>query len=666
MLGLLYVAESLLLGYCLIYTAFPMLFDEEGRVAYFGEEHKLSSIMVIIPAAYFIGTMVETWTVYIFSYIYRFQEKPLFYGNIWGMVLAAFACLLFLILRKNRNNRVDVKLCSTEIFYILTALVLSSFLMLYTFDVKDGNIRIGYSVYSDFGPHLSLIRLFSKGLSFPTEYPHFPDGHIRYHFMFDFLAGNLEYLGMRIDWAFNLPSIISMVSFLMLLYSLLVIMTGERGAGILTAFLFMFRSSFAFLTYIRDFPGLKSALSAMLNNGKYIGKTLHEEWGLWTQNVFANQRHFSFSLGILVFMIIMALPLMKMLINSMRDMKGQGAGRRLKEFLYSADAWKMENIKAPVCSGIIIGLMGFWNGAVVIALLIILFVMAIFSKRRLEYLTAALIAVLLCLLETRFFMGSGTGAVNIKLFVGFLSEGKSISSIMSYYIELLGILPLVILLGIFYGTDENALLSGAFLCPLIFATLFQLTPDITVNHKYVMISVMLLGILGADFLIRLFSSRKALKVFLAFIITLFLTATGIVDLITFYNINKEKVVINQNDPIIIWAQENTHPGDIFLSDAYCLHPILLAGRKIFYGWPYFAWSAGYNTAEREKIVSEIYSCSDEKRIRELVKENKIDYIVIDDGNRNSKLYILNEGLIKQSFQLVFKDDSSRTFIYKTH
>ena len=41
---------------------------------------------------------------------------------------------------------------------------------------------------------------------------------MKYHFMFQFLAGNLEYLGMRLDIAYNLISILALTGFLMMLY----------------------------------------------------------------------------------------------------------------------------------------------------------------------------------------------------------------------------------------------------------------------------------------------------------------------------------------------------------------------------------------------------------------------------------------------------------------
>ena len=122
--------------------------------------------------------------------------------------------------------------------------------MFYVFHVKDGMLYAGYSVFSDYAPHTAMIRSFSWGNNFPTQYPHFGGEDVKYHFMFQFLAGNLEYLGLRMDIAYNLISILSLESFLMMLYMITVRITGSRAAGVLGSCLFFFRSGTAFFRYV--------------------------------------------------------------------------------------------------------------------------------------------------------------------------------------------------------------------------------------------------------------------------------------------------------------------------------------------------------------------------------------------------------------------------------
>ena len=74
----------------------------------------------------------------------------------------------------------------------------------------------------------------------------------------------------------------------------------------------------------------------------------------------------------------------------------------------------------------------------VLSTLAVLFVLALFSKHRLEYLVLAVLTVGLSLAQSRFFIGSGTGAVNPQITVGFLSGSQDLLGITAYYIELLG------------------------------------------------------------------------------------------------------------------------------------------------------------------------------------------------------------------------------------
>jgi hypothetical protein len=305
---------------------------------------------------------------------------------------------------------------------------------------------------------------------------------------------------------------------------------------------------------------------------------------------------------------------------------------------------------------------------------------------------------------------------------------KILPSISQYYVELLGILPFVLLICLFVIARKMRWLSVAvlvpavvagmlllmpdigvvykyiiaiillfivfvsvfllnypvtprgsrvllfaFFTPIIVANTLQLTPDIAINHKYIMISVILLNIIIANLLYRMFKSKKVLAVVAGIAIMLLMTITGFVDAITLYNLDKDNpdkgvykhVAFKTDDPVMMWVKNNTQPNDIFLTSTYCIHPILLAGRKIFYGWPYFTWGAGYDTATREIIVKQIYGGSDAAQVKSLVKENGISYIVIEDDNRNSEDYKLNEKLIKDTFKPVYENEESRIEIYST-
>lgn len=758
MLAILYLATGWYIGDQLVKRFFPQLYQVEKQDSFYGSKIPLKHWMVTYPASFLIGVLTLTWVTYFCAYFFKARPNPLFYGNICSLTLFTTTALFFIITKQKEYLRAlkKINLSQVKKFFqkyrletilIITILIVACFMMFYTFHIKDGRIYVGLSVFSDFGPHLAVIRSFSYGSNFPTEYPHFANGQARYHFLFQFLSGNLEFLGLPLDWAFNLPSILAFVSFLMLLYALTVIIMGRRWVGILTVILFFFRSSMAFFRYLNELISKQQTiLTSILQNETFIGKTLHEDWGLWAQNVYVNQRHFAFSLGIMLIVIIMSLPLFTKMLKALKLMGESNNSRSawLNEFFLKADAWLPHQWGRAIAIGLLLGLTGFWNGAVVIGTLLILMILAVFSKHRLEFLTIALITVFVTLLQTSFFVGPGGSVIQPRLEIGFLAYQKDWSGIWSFYKELLGVLPLALIAGLCFAPRGSFMLALAFLAPLVFATTVQLTPDIAMNHKFVIISVFLLNMIAANFLYYLFTadwtplrkwkrkpkksvsveglenadeppqpalveqaagefseqspvkndknfleslqqmfisklsilwSQKLTKVtvralmrYLALILLFSLTITGIVDFITLINKNipQRAIVVEKNDPVLQWVRNNTQPNDLFLTDAYCIHPILLAGRKIFYGWPYFTWSAGYDTNARKYVVGSIYGGYEPDQVKELLRQNKIRYIVIEDGNRTSQEYRLNETLFRENFQLVYENQQRRISIYKSY
>ena len=95
-----------------------------------------------------------------------------------------------------------------EIIVFVLGSIFGFFLMFSTFSSMDGNMIISSKAWSDFASHIPLIRSFSLGSNFPVEYPLFPGEPIKYHFIFYYLVGLLEKIGLNIGLALNIPSFI--------------------------------------------------------------------------------------------------------------------------------------------------------------------------------------------------------------------------------------------------------------------------------------------------------------------------------------------------------------------------------------------------------------------------------------------------------------------------
>ncbi|MEI3412728.1 MAG: hypothetical protein V8Q57_05665 [Blautia sp.] len=111
---------------------------------------------------------------------------------------------------------------------------------------------------------------------------------------------------------------------------------------------------------------------------------------------------------------------------------------------------------------------------------------AVFSEGKLDYLLTAVVTVVFSMLQSKIFVRGSV--VSPAVYFGFLAEDKTLSGILEYLFEISGFVFLGIVVALFILKRKAASIAVSMLFPMIFAFLFSLTPDINVNHKYVMIS----------------------------------------------------------------------------------------------------------------------------------------------------------------------------------
>lgn len=676
MLAIIYLAVCLFIGYMVCSCVVPEIFNATEK-SYGKKTIYVSPALVWIPAISITGILMVTWTVYILGNLFRNSRTPLVAANAIALVFYTLLGVGLFFWKKRKNEiKKPVCLCESkkclwaEGVFLILCLILTTALMFYTFFIKDGNIYIGYTVYSDFSPHLSMIRSFSYGNNFPTWYPFYAGIDVKYHFMFQFLVGNLEFLGMRIDYAFNIPSIMSMMFVYMLLYVLTVKITGKRFAGYLAALLFTFRSSESLFTFLSETAEGESWWQRLKDNTEFLGYTTNENWGLWNLNVYANQRHLALCLAIMLFVLILVLPKLYETFEKWNNMAKQhenGWKEYFVETFFAADGWKCDNYKMAIFLGVLSGASAFWNGAALIALLVMLFFVAALSRKRLDFVIIAGIAGVMSLIQSNVFMAESSIAA--QYYFGFIAESKTIWGVASYILRLIGILAVVVVAAFMYYKGVKRYLTFVFATPFIFAFTVSLTIDPTVNHKYIMMSCMLLDIIVAGFITDIVKKKDFARYIGSAILVLFLTATGIYDAYSIYVRNGEErsVVYDMKAPATKWVAENADSRDIFLTPSYTVNNITLGGAMLYNGWPYFAWSAGYDTGVRDEQVIAMYSAQSSEELIALVDENNIRYIVVDGECRASENYDVREDVISATFGVGYTEgegDSMLT-IYDT-
>lgn len=658
MLGIIYLILSVLIGYEIsgILTGPKEISTDTNR------------IWLVLPASFGTGILVVTWAVYIISWFASVtggSDRPLLYGNLI-VLLAAVLILAFLLYRRKKKAQPmkpesmvsDRSRFRKELVFFGILLVFITYMMFYVFYIKDGVMYAGLTVCGDYAPHTAMMRSFSLGNNFPTQYPHFGGADVKYHFMFQFLAGNLEYLGLRLDLAYNLISIGSLLGFLMLLYELALRITGRMCCGIWTIILFFFRSGMAFWRFLWEHLQAGDLLTVLQENTAFIGYTENENWGLWNFNVYLNQRHLAFGLLLVTLTLYLFMDWLEAGIS--HEEKGlQWLGKRFT----APETWKCRQPEKALFMGLFLGLGAFWNGAAVIGGLLILMGFAIFSDGKLDYLITALVTVFFSFLQTKIFIRGS--AMGFQLYLGFLAEEKTPWGVVKYLFWMGGIFFLGLLGLVVFLRRKGRVLAVSFLIPTIFAFTILMTVDINVNHKYIMISYAFLGILWAWAVCSLWRG-KVIKKILAVVLAVCLTVTGVYDFVVILKGNGygHRIAINMNSELTAWLAENLDKNDLLLTPEYSINEVTMSGVMLYCGWPYYAWSAGYDTYYRAAQAVTIYTTSDSELLKNLVKQEKITYILYEEDSQFEGQNC-REDVIAENYELVYENPGGSIRIYKT-
>lgn len=633
-------------------------------------------IWVVLPAAFGMGILMLTWAVYILSWMFSIcagAEHPLFYGNL--IVFLVDILLLSGIFRWKKKKQQKMFVISERmisrkwilkkellLFGILTVFV--TWMMFYVFHMKDGILYSGFSVYGDYAPHTAMMRSFSRGNNFPTQYPHYGGQDVKYHFMFQFLVGNLEYLGLRLDLGYNLVSILSLAGFLMVLYGISYRMFKSFWAGAAAIVFFFFRSGTAFWRYLWEHLQAGDLVRTLEENTAFIGYTTNENWGLWNFNVYLNQRHLAFGL-------LMA----AVAVWTFMDWVEAGCSHKEQGFLwvrnrfFTKEAWICRNVDTAILLGLFLGLTAFWNGAALIGGLLILAGLAVFSDGKLDYVICAGLAVLFSELQSKIFVSGSV--MSPSFYWGFLADNKSISGVLWYLVEISGFFFVgMIVAAVFLKRSQRAVLMGCLL-PMVFAFLVSLTPDINVNHKYVMISYAFVTVFWGWIVRCVFlEGKKGWKKWtgraVAAVLCICLSATGIYDYVIILrdNDSAHRMTVNMESSLTDWLSANLKKNDLLLTPEYTMNEVTMSGAMLYCGWPYYAWSAGYDTGYRAGQAVLMYTTDDPEVLKAAVKQEKITYILFEE-DMEFEQQECREDIIRETYPLVYTSEDGRIRIYET-
>ncbi|MFT3744911.1 MAG: 6-bladed beta-propeller [Pyrinomonadaceae bacterium] len=756
MLAIVYLILVLLLGDSICKRFFP----------YVSTAHRIAT-------GFLAGLLLSTWLTYIAAAMFGGTASPMLAGNL---IFAAIAIAGIYFLNKfpsKKKPETSIDSESTQFKqadWITTGIfMLVAIIMMYgTFTMKDGNIEIANHQSSDFGSTASIMQSFAIGHNFPTEYPHFTGERIRYHFLFYFQAGNLEYLGLSPASANNFLAILSLVSMLVLVMTLGAVLFRSRLVGRIGAILFFFHGSLAFIPFYLANGSVSAMWEKMGTMRDFLSSGLPyrgEDWGVWSQVVYLNQRHLASSIGIFLIVVVFlairqreraerleaeaaALPASKAEaeveapesetetsaetveetveseandqadtaaeLTRADDIAGLGTtgdeqhvasddidseapvldeevatdesqeGELAEEAeeLVSIDSeagddqpavlpetektpinW-VERLAPFVFAGVLLGLMPLWNGAVFAGAAGVLAVMFVLLPYRREMIAVAVASGIVALPQVIFLKTGLSQPAGYSLwYFGYTISDPTIGKMLYYLAFTFGFKWILIGIALVFGTRLQRLMMVSFTALVITATCFQFSEEVLANHKFFNVWLVLMNVPVAFGLVKLWNLIPGSGVIatraLAIVLTFLIVIGGVIDIFPVKNSFWVEYKF-QGDPLVEWVRKNTDPRSVFLSYRYVNHGILVAGRRLFYGHPYYAWGAGYNTGERDAVYRKMLESKDINEVFKLLKDNNVSYVAIDNQVRNGDfIKSNNEKLFKAYFPVVFDDTENK-------
>ena len=530
-----------------------------------------------------------------------------------------------------------MKIKKIEIFLFLGFILFSLWLMFSTFGSKDNNLLISAKIWSDFSLTVPIIRSFSLGSNFPPEFPLFAGYPIKYHFGFFMVVGLLERIGIPLHFALNLLSALGFSLLLVLIYYLTIAIFKKRLVGFISVSLFLFNGSFSFLEFFKSHPINPRILYDIIQNntfpsfGPYDGKIVSAFWNL---NIYTNQRHLALAYTSFLLLILIIYK--------------------------SSQKPKMLSTRNAVLFGIIIGFFPFIHlptfGSMGLTLLLALF---LFPKIWKKIVLIGAIAITIAVPQI-IYMGAGEVGTNIYN-PGYLVERLTILGFTKYWFLNLGLTSILAPLGFLLANKKQRKIFIPFLVLFIIGNLFQFSVEIAANHKFFNLSLIGLNMFTAYFIYKIWILKKLGKI-TSLLLILPLTLSGIIDLFPIINDRFLTLQDIPNNKAATFIYENTPKDAVFLNAMFLYDPASLAGRRIYLGWPYFAWSAGYQTTQRHEMMKNILASSNKATSCQKLGNENIDYLEIQNPTLLEDVSI-NYSFFEKNFIRIYFDESVNISIY---
>jgi DNA-binding beta-propeller fold protein YncE len=625
-------------------------------------------------AAILVGILLSTWFTYLAGLAFAHMDEPLLWADLLFFVTAA-AAIFWLSRKSPKIQMIEPRAPGRAVYDWITLGALSvavCVLLIGTLYVnKQGRIRLFGMEANDFALQSAIAQSFALGHNFfPPECPYYAGQPTHYDFLFYFQAGNLEFLGLNLAWSVDVLSVLGLTSMLALVMALSELLFNSRVVGRVGAALFFFQGSLAFVPFLKSQGSIAGALGAIADLRNFLSSGYLHQVDTGILIVSVNQRHLASAIGIFLLLLIFLVdhyrkPRLQAQASITREpyTEATDQGQQKAAFLTNFCTTAKEVLGSSasfIFSGVLLSVLPLWNATVFIAVAAVLLFLVILFPYRSHMLILGITAAVVTLPQFLFLRSGEIGARQHPLFHwGNVVANPAVTKVIDYIgVAFAAKWPLIVLALIVVSWFQRRFFLA--LCSLLILTFcIQLGTGTSASHTFLNIWLVMVNLFAAYGLWWL-SKLKTVPILgplAATTLTACIVAGGIIDLFPIRN--SPYVEMNyEKDDLVRWLVKNTKPNDVFLTDRFLTHPVLLAGRRIFLGSR--DSPAGDDLAKREPIYRQMFESKNPRRVFELFKQNHIDYAAFDDGVRRGELTREpNEYLYVRYFQKVYEDKEDR-------
>ncbi len=563
---------------------------------------------------------------------------------------------------KKSLNRVLAKPTLSDVayfsFYFFTAILLWFFYNR-AMVVKNEGIFTGASNnLGDLPFHLGVINSFAFGQNFPPEHLAYSGTRFTYPFISDFIAAVFVGLGAEIQDAIWLQNMFLTMALVGVLHYYAWRLTKDRLASVITPVLLLFSGGLGWLMLFRQDMNTEQGLFSLLWDLKHDYTIIPEtsyRWGNSLTTLFVTQR--SILLGLPLSIIIFTILWKAFNDFGLRDadfgieekekekskVKRQKSKGKSEEKENGQSAIRNQQSTNPqlllISAGVLTGLLPLIHAHTFAAVICVAGVLALFCLKDWKA-WAMFFVVAFALAAPQLFWVTRGASAEAKSFVEIsLGWDKGETNFVIFWIKNTGVfIPLLLAALCWRGKDY--LISKRwmlFYFPFIFLfigpNVLKLAPWVWDNikvliHWYVA-SIPLVAILLARLWRVNIYGRVGMIVFL-----LSLTFAGVLDV---WRIASSQIDMQEYDRDgVLFAEkvkQVTPPRALILTAPTYNSIAFLTGRRLFLGYVGHVWSHGIDYRPREKDINQIFSGNFDAR--EILKRNKIDYVIIGPQERGS-------------------------------